>query len=67
MSLVSQKPVGRTAAPSIHVENLGRRKYASGSKAECMRLGVELERTQGLTSWTVAPLDADKGIWGLFI
>jgi hypothetical protein len=45
---------------------LGRHLYARGTKAECMRLGEELERIQRLTSWTVAPLDADKGIWGLF-
>jgi len=46
---------------------IGHYLYARGSKSFCMRLGEELERTQGLTSWTVAPLNADKGIWGLFI
>jgi hypothetical protein len=51
----------------VHVENLGRYLWAKGTKAHCMRLGKELERTQGLKSWTVAPLDADKGIWGLFV
>jgi len=46
---------------------IGHYLYARGTKAECMGLGQELECTQGLTSWTVAPLDADKGIWGLFV
>lgn len=46
---------------------VGRYLYAKGTKAHCMRLGEELERTQRLTSWTVAPLNADKSIWGLFI
>lgn len=45
----------------------GRHPYAKGTKAHCMRLAQELERTQGITSWTVAPLDAAKGIHGLFI
>lgn len=51
----------------ICIGNLGRQMYARDSKAECMKLGEELERTHGLRSWTVAPLDARKGIWGLFI
>jgi hypothetical protein len=41
--------------------------YAKGTKAFCMRLGEELESTQGITSWTVSPLNHKKGIWGLFI
>jgi hypothetical protein len=46
---------------------IGRYLYAKGCKSFCMRLGEELEHTQGLRSWTVAPLNASKGIWGLFI
>lgn len=46
---------------------IGHYLYARGTKAECMRLGEDLERTQGLRSWTVAPLDAGRGIWGLFV
>jgi hypothetical protein len=41
--------------------------YARGSKSFCMRLGKELERTQGITSWKVSRLNPKKGIWGLFI
>lgn len=50
----------------IHLENLGLELHAKGSKAACMQCGEELARTQGLTSWTVAPLNRRKGIWGLF-
>jgi hypothetical protein len=46
---------------------IGHYLYARGTKAECMRLGEEIERTQGLKSWMVAPLNADKDIWGLFV
>lgn len=46
---------------------VGRYLYARGTKSACMRLCEAFERTQRLTSWTVAPLNADKGIWGLFI
>lgn len=46
---------------------IGRYLYARGSKALCMRIGEELGRTQMLKSWTISPLNAKKGIWGLFI
>jgi len=50
-----------------HIGLLGHYPYVTGSKSFCMRKAEELERTQGLKSWTVAPLDPEKGVWGLFI
>jgi hypothetical protein len=41
--------------------------YAKGSKSLCLSIAETLERTQGLKAWTVAPLDPEKGVWGLFI
>jgi hypothetical protein len=46
---------------------VGRSVWARGTRAECMEQGAELERAQGLTSWTVAPLNEAAGRWALFI
>jgi hypothetical protein len=53
----------RSESPAV-----GRSVWARGTRAECMEQGAELERAQGLTSWTVAPLnEAGPGRWALFI
>lgn len=46
---------------------VGRSVWARGTHAECMAEGAALERAQGLTSWTVAPLNEAAGRWALFI
>lgn len=46
---------------------IGRSLWARGTQAECMAAGAGLERAQGLTSWTVAPLNVAAGQWALFI
>lgn len=44
----------------------GYRLLATGARSQCFRKAEELERTQGLLSWTITPFAPDKSVWGLF-
>lgn len=44
----------------------GFRLLATGARSQCFRKAEEMERTQGLLSWAIAPFSPDKSVWGLF-
>lgn len=47
--------------------SIGRALWKRGSRADCIGAGAELEQSQGVTSWVVAPLNEEAGRWGLFV
>lgn len=44
----------------------GHRLLTTGARSYCFRTAEDLERTQGLLSWSIVPMEADKSVWGLF-
>lgn len=45
---------------------LGRTCFHKGDKSKCRRVAESLERTAGITAWTIAQLDTES-VWGLFV